>query len=61
MLSEHYQRLWPILLGLLLLIIVMFRPTGLVGFFASPRERIGSFGRPAKAAPSPDNADQKPA
>jgi branched-chain amino acid transport system permease protein len=61
MLSEHYQRLWPIILGLLLLIIVMFRPTGLIGFLASARERIGSFGRPGEAAPSPDNADQKPA
>jgi branched-chain amino acid transport system permease protein len=60
MLSQEFQRLWPIILGLLLLIIVMFRPTGLIGFFASDRERIGSFGRPDKAAP-PGDADRKPA
>ena len=46
MLSQQYQRLWPIVLGLLLLVIVMFRPTGLIGFLVSDRERIGSFGRP---------------
>jgi len=60
MLSQEFQRLWPIILGLLLLIIVMFRPTGLIGFVASDRERIGSFGRPDEAAP-PGDADQKPA
>ena len=60
MLSQQYQRLWPIILGLLLLVIIMFRPTGLIGFFASDRERIGSFGRPDDAAPKND-ADQKPA
>ncbi|MCW5619661.1 MAG: branched-chain amino acid ABC transporter permease [Burkholderiales bacterium] len=40
---------WPIVLGLLLLVTVMFRPTGLVGFMVSERERIGSFGRPPKS------------
>ncbi|HXF15525.1 MAG TPA: branched-chain amino acid ABC transporter permease [Burkholderiales bacterium] len=61
MLSQQYQRLWPIILGLLLLIIVMFRPTGLISFFASDRERIGSFGRPDEAALPQNDADQKPA
>lgn len=51
MLSQEIQRLWPIILGLLLLVIVMFRPTGLIGFFVSDRERMGSFGRPDDAAP----------
>ena len=60
MLSQQYQRLWPIILGLLLLVIIMFRPTGLIGFFASDRERIGSFGRPDNAVPEND-ADKKPA
>jgi branched-chain amino acid transport system permease protein len=54
MLSQEYQRLWPIILGLLLLVIVMFRPTGLIGFLVSDRERIGSFGRPDDAAPNHD-------
>lgn len=40
---------WPIVLGLLLLGTVMFRPTGLIGLLVSDRERIGSFGRSAPA------------
>lgn len=40
---------WPIVLGLLLLVTVMFRPTGLIGFFVSERERVGSFGRKEKS------------
>jgi branched-chain amino acid transport system permease protein len=54
MLSQGYQRLWPIFLGFLLLAIIMFRPTGLIGFLASDRERIGSFGRPGDATPEND-------
>ena len=34
-----------IILGALLLVVVMFRPTGLVGLLVSERERIGSFRR----------------
>jgi urea transport system permease protein len=60
MLSEEYQRLWPIILGLLLLAIVMFRPTGLIGFLVSDRERIGSFGRPDADALG-DDPDKDPA
>jgi hypothetical protein len=29
----------------LLLIVVMFKPTGLIGFLVGDRERAGSFGR----------------
>ncbi len=47
-LSHVWDTGWPIILGLLLLIVVMFRPTGLIGFFVNDRERIGSFGRPGK-------------
>jgi len=50
-LSQMWQTGWPIVLGLLLLIIVMFRPTGLIGFLVSDRERVGSFGRPSKVVP----------
>jgi branched-chain amino acid transport system permease protein len=46
-LSQYWETGWPIVLGLMLLVIVMLRPTGLLGFFVSDRERIGSFGRPA--------------
>ena len=40
---------WPIVLGLLLLITVMFRPTGLIGLIVGDRERIGAFGRKMRA------------
>lgn len=42
-LSDQFQQVWPILLGLLLLIVVLFRPSGLVSFISSERERIGDF------------------
>jgi len=35
---------WPILLGIILLVVVVYKPTGLLGFIVSPREKIGSFG-----------------
>ena len=41
---------WPIVLGLLLLGTVMFRPTGLIGLLVSDRERIGSFGRSTRSS-----------
>ncbi len=44
-LSQIWGTGWPIVLGLLLLIVVMFKPTGLIGFFVGDRERVGSFGR----------------
>jgi branched-chain amino acid transport system permease protein len=47
-LSQMWETGWPIVLGLLLLSIVMFRPTGVVGFLVSERERIGSFGKRAR-------------
>jgi branched-chain amino acid transport system permease protein len=28
-----------------LLVVVMFQPKGILGFFVSDRERIGSYGR----------------
>ena len=45
LLSQQWETGWPIVLGLLLLVVVMFRPTGLVGFLVSERERVGSFGK----------------
>ena len=43
-LSQQWETGWPIVLGLLLLIVVMFKPTGLIGFLVTARERVGSFG-----------------
>lgn len=49
-LSTIWDTGWPIILGLLLLAIVVFKPTGLIGFIVTDRERVGSFGRPVKDA-----------
>jgi len=54
-LSQQWETGWPIVLGLLLLIVVMFRPTGLIGFLVTARERVGSFGR---RAPKPKDGDK---
>lgn len=35
---------WPVVLGVIMLIVVAYRPTGIMGFLVSTRERIGSFG-----------------
>ncbi len=43
-LSNTYQEIWPIILGVMLLLIVMFRPGGLVSFILDGHERVGSFG-----------------
>lgn len=43
-LSERFPTIWPVLLGLLLLLVILFRPTGIVGLFVSERERVGDFG-----------------
>jgi branched-chain amino acid transport system permease protein len=45
-LSDNYRTVWPIFLGALLLMVILFRPSGLVSFVLSERERVGSFGRP---------------
>ena len=34
----------PVVLGIILLIVVAYKPTGLLGFLVSQRERIGTFG-----------------
>jgi branched-chain amino acid transport system permease protein len=38
------RQFWPVILGMVLLVVVMFQPTGLLGLIVSARERIGSFG-----------------
>ncbi len=64
-LSQQWETGWPIVLGLLLLAVVVFRPTGLIGILVSGRERIGSFGKPepkSKAIPKPAvDASEAPA
>jgi branched-chain amino acid transport system permease protein len=43
-LSDRYPQIWPIMLGVLLLMVIMFQPKGLIGLLVSERERAGSFG-----------------
>jgi branched-chain amino acid transport system permease protein len=38
------KRFWPVILGLVLLLVVTFQPSGLLGLVVSTRERIGSYG-----------------
>lgn len=45
-LSTSYRDIWPIILGILLMLVIMFRPSGVIGFVLSERERVGRFGRP---------------
>ena len=54
-LSQQWETGWPIVLGLLLLIVVMFKPTGLIGFLVTARERVGSFGR---RTPKPETGEK---
>lgn len=43
-LSDNYREIWPIILGLLLLLVILLRPTGIVGLVVTERERVGRFG-----------------
>jgi branched-chain amino acid transport system permease protein len=55
-LSDNVPRIWPIVLGLLLLFAILFAPTGLIGLVASERERLGQFGRPPLRSRQADSA-----
>lgn len=46
---EGIRHYWQSILGLLLLVVIAYRPTGLMGFLVSHRERVGSYGRPPRA------------
>ena len=55
-LSEQFPTIWPVLLGVLLLLVILFLPSGVISLFVSERERVGDFGarRRAKAAAPPE-------
>jgi len=42
---DAVRSIWPVVLGLVLLLVVLFQPSGLLGMVVSARERIGSYGR----------------
>jgi branched-chain amino acid transport system permease protein len=49
-LADTYPLVWPVILGLMLLLVIVFRPGGLIGLLLSERERVGTFGRPPRPA-----------
>jgi branched-chain amino acid transport system permease protein len=55
-LSDNYRDVWPIILGVLLLLVIMFRPLGLISFVLGERERVGSFGKASKPQKETRNA-----
>ena len=42
--QDAVKGFWPVILGAIMLVVVVFKPTGLIGFLVSQRERIGTFG-----------------
>lgn len=50
---------WPVILGFIMLVVVTWRPSGIMGLVLSRRERIGSFGIGRTDAPQPV-ADETP-
>ncbi len=48
---DAFKAYWPVILGFIMLIVVAYRPTGIMGLLVSRRERIGSFGVDAQDAP----------
>ncbi len=47
-LSDASPQFWPVMLGLLLLAVIVFQRTGLLGLIVPDRERVGRFGRPPR-------------
>lgn len=47
---ESIRQFWPVILGLVLLGIILFQPSGILGLAVSARERIGSYGLRRKGA-----------
>ncbi|MBV9983025.1 MAG: branched-chain amino acid ABC transporter permease [Bradyrhizobium sp.] len=50
---DSIRQFWPVFLGLLLLGIILFQPSGILGMVVSARERIGSYGSRRKGARQP--------
>ena len=49
-LADAYPTVWPVILGVLLLVIILFRPSGLISLFVPRRTRVGVFGLTARRA-----------
>jgi branched-chain amino acid transport system permease protein len=54
--QDMFKSYWPVMLGVIMLVVVAYKPTGLLGFVVSRRERFGSFGirtAPLKSGQTP--------
>lgn len=50
--QDLFKSVWPVILGAIMLVVVAYKPSGLLGFVLSERERIGAYGiRRSGAAP----------
>jgi branched-chain amino acid transport system permease protein len=49
-LADSYQSFWPVILGLIMLLVITLKPTGLMGVLVTERERVGDYGRPPRTA-----------
>jgi branched-chain amino acid transport system permease protein len=47
-LADRYPTVWPVILGVLLLLVILLRPSGLLSLIVPEQERIGSFGARAR-------------
>ncbi len=60
---DEVKSFWPVILGLILLVVVVYKPTGLLGFLVPARERFGSFGvggpRPPRAQPAKTDRESR--
>ena len=56
---DAIKNYWPVVLGIIMLVVVAYRPTGLLGLIVSERERIGSFGAPLRGKSSEDGASAR--
>lgn len=50
---------WPIILGVIMLVVVVYKQTGLMGFLMSERERIGTFGIASRKRQGTESPDKK--
>ncbi|MEQ9643292.1 MAG: branched-chain amino acid ABC transporter permease [Alphaproteobacteria bacterium] len=53
---DEVKSFWPVVLGVILLVVVVYKPTGLLGFLVTQRERIGTFGKASKRKADGDGA-----
>lgn len=53
--QDAIKNVWPVILGVILLVVVVYKPTGIMGFLISERERIGTFGIARKKRNSSSN------